>query len=169
MHNHQATPQTIRGLRTNKAHGPKASMAHRTTIPSHPRAHPVSLEGKDTASQKLPASFEGPGPSGEFPPRSRASVPRASLRLARGPLNPWCPTSPDRSIKRSGPPRAPGPKAYPRHADLLTQLGNPALALFEQPAITRPSPVLCRYCAGWWVSFLGTVLPALILPPHRTP
>jgi hypothetical protein len=57
-------------------------------------------------------------------------------------------------------PRVPGSKANPRHVDLLTQLGNPALALFEQPTSMQPSPLLCGCCAGWLVSFPNDVPPA---------
>jgi hypothetical protein len=51
-------------------------------------------------------------------------------------------------------------KGEPRHVDLLTPLGNPAPALFEQPATIRPSTVLCGYWPGWPLSFPNAVPPA---------
>jgi hypothetical protein len=120
--------------------------------------------------ERASTSLEGHNPSGKSPPRSRVLAPRASLHLAPGLPQPATPhLLPDQGIKCPDTPRTPVSKANPRHADLLTQPRNPIPALFEQPTAVQPSPTLYMCCAGWLVSFLGIVLPAPVLSPHRTP
>jgi hypothetical protein len=124
----------------------------------------ASLEGRTSRNRLPPRSRArrpssgfpprlGPDLSGESPPCSGVSAPRAGLRLTRGfqPLErvsasleasprPAAPhLLPDRSIKRPATPRVLGSKANPRHANLLTQPGNLTPALFEQPTTVQPS------------------------------
>jgi hypothetical protein len=158
-----------------------ASVAHRTNHTCSRGGTSVSLEGGRRATRthatlegpstfETSASFEGPDPSSESPHRSRVPTPQASLCLTRGLPQPVAPhLFPNRDIKCSNTSRVPRSKVNPRHADLLTPLGNLTPALFEQLATVQPSLVLYTGCAGWPVSFLGAVPPAPVPPPFRTP
>jgi hypothetical protein len=128
-----------------------------------------------TPREKLRLARGAPRRTTETPPRSMAgrplgrnsaslegyAHPRADLRLARGlcaPSGGFPPLSglsrvrrsrthsPDRSIKCSSTPRAPGSRTNPRHAGPLTPPGNHIPALFHRPLV-RPSPPL--YNAVW--------------------
>jgi hypothetical protein len=144
---------------------------------------PPSRSRAGAALQELTPRSRAHLPLNRPPPRSRAPTPQASLHIAQGyrplkrvsasleaSLNSWrltCFPNPD--IKCSNTSRVPKSKVNPRHADLLTPLGNLTPALFEQLATVQPSLVLYTGCAGWPVSFLGVVPPAPVPPPRRTP
>jgi hypothetical protein len=133
-----------------------ASVARRTNHTRSPWGTSVSLEGQAPCC-------------GNSRLARGCGAPLTHICLVRGPrtlIHPWCLTySRDRGIKRSDTSWALGSKANPRHVDLLTRPGNLIPMLLEQPTIVRPSPASCMGCAGWPVSFLGTVPPAPVLPP----
>jgi hypothetical protein len=107
---------------------------------------------------RVPAPLEGFGPSRKPPPHSRPPSARGAP-----------PTPPTGALKSSDASRAPGSKANPHHTGLLAPPGNQIPALFDQPATIQPSSAMCGCCAGWLVSFHGTVPPTPALPPRRTP
>jgi hypothetical protein len=164
------TPRTDHYPKTNKVHIPKASVAHKTSIPGTPRANLRPARGASTALRNSPPRSRALAPQTSFHHARRSRLlERASASLEAS-LRPRRPAySPDRGIKCTNTPRPPGSKANPHHADLMSQPWNRIPAPFEQPAAVQPSPTLCGCCAGWSVSLYGTVLPTPILPPHRTP
>jgi hypothetical protein len=123
----------------------KTSKAQQTTGPDAPRANLCLTQGADATPRKLRLARGLGAPSGKFPPRSGPPAPRVRLHLARGTLDPrHCTCSPDQSIKYSDALRVPGSKANPRHAGLLTPLGNQIPVLFDQPALCSHP----RCCVG---------------------
>jgi hypothetical protein len=164
----QAKLHLARGAPRRTTETPPRSRAGRPSGETPPRSRVMRTLGRNSAS--LEGYAHPRAPSGKTPPRSRvmrtlgrisASLegyahPRAGLRLARGLCAPSggfpprsgvsrvrrsCTHSPDRSIKCSGTPRAPGSRTNPRHAGPLTPPGNHIPALFRQPLV-RPSPPL---------------------------
>jgi hypothetical protein len=171
----KSRPAPATAQRQIKPTSQKASLAHQTTIPQYPSGEPPCRSRGGHRATKIPIFSRAWHPFSVSPPRSRALAPQTSSRLARGSrplervsaslgasLRPQCPAcSPDRGIKCSDAPWVPGSKANARHADLLTQPGNPIPALFKQPAVVPPSPMMCECCAGWPVSLCCTVPPTL--------
>jgi hypothetical protein len=167
-HKPQITPRVVAA---QSGEGPTTqiiSTAHQAASRNTPRAN-FRLARGPGAAPRISTSLGGYAPprvnlrltrglrtpSGEYPPRSRAThslgrvSARAKLRLARGLRAPSGESpprssalrvrnprthSPDRSIKCSDTPRAPGSKANPRQADPLTPPGNRIPALFRQPS-----------------------------------
>jgi hypothetical protein len=139
------SPVRRRAHDSNNLSGPSSSQ------PQHPSSKLPSRSRARRRTTNLRLARGLCAPSSESPPaRSRATrpleqvsasvegyaPPRASLHLARG-LRGFVTHghthSPDRSIKCSDTPWAPGSKANPHHADPLTPPGNRIPALFRQP------------------------------------
>jgi hypothetical protein len=81
---HENTPQTGRNPNTNKAHGPTASVASLNHHPQLLSSGPLSRLRVGRRTTKHPPHSRARHPLSRPPPRSWASAPRASLRLARG-------------------------------------------------------------------------------------
>jgi hypothetical protein len=146
-------------------------MAHQTATPSRPRANLRFARGSD-ATRQTSTPLEDPAPLEWISASLEGSVPleqiSASLEASPRPTAPHLLplTGALNALTRRG---RPDQKENPRHVDLLTPPGSPTPALCEEPTIVRPSPALCRCCAGWPVSFLNTVLPTHVLPTRRAP
>jgi hypothetical protein len=138
----QTNPQTANHTPCSRnpirrgAHGPNNLSGPSSSHPQHPSSELLSRSRARCRGTNLrfARGLHAPrvnlclarglrAPSGESPPRSRA------LRVRDRRTH-----SPDRSIKCSNTPRAPGSKANPCHVGPLTPPGNRIPTLFRQPS-----------------------------------